>query len=128
VTEPGEHPEQPHPEPGRLPPAPPVAPTAGQPEQPRFLGRAAPLYGLVAGIVVYALGYTVALATGYDQQGYWALGWIAAGFLVSVVVLLIGLPMTIVVRTRGFGAGLLISMAIGLIVGSGVCIALLSSQ
>jgi hypothetical protein len=128
VTEPTENPDQPQPGPDQLPPAPPVAPTAGLPEQPRFLGRAAPLYGLVAGTLVYALGYALALATGYDQQGYWALGWIAAGLLVTVVVFLIGLPMTIIARTRGFGAGLLISMAIGLIVGSGVCIALLSSQ
>jgi hypothetical protein len=30
-------------------------------------------------------------------------------------------------RTRQFGAGLLISIAIGLIAGSGVCIALLSA-
>ena len=105
-----------------------MPPAPIEPVQPRFLGQAAPLYGLVAGTLVYVLGYALAVAGGYDQQGYWALGWIAAGFLVSVLVFLIGLPMTIIARTRAFGAGLLISMAIGLIVGSGVCIVLLGSQ
>jgi len=104
---------------------PPVTPI---PEAPRFLGRAAPLYGLVAGTLAYVLGYGIAVASGYDDEGYWVLGWLGAGFGVSVIVFLAGLPLTIIARTRAFGAGVLISMAIGLIAGSGVCIALLSSQ
>jgi hypothetical protein len=98
------------------------------PAPPRFLGRAAPLYGLVAGTLAYVLGYGLAVSTGYDQQGNWALSWLAAGALVSVPVFLVGLALTIIARTRAFGAGVLISIAFGLIVGSGVCIALLSSQ
>jgi hypothetical protein len=111
-----------------MPPMPSMPPVPVGPPAPRFLGRAAPLYGLAAGTLAYVLGYGLAVASGFDQQGYWALGWIAAGFLVSVVVFLLGLPLTIITRTRAFGAGVLISMAIGLIVGSGVCIALLSNQ
>jgi hypothetical protein len=66
--------------------------------------------------------------TGQSQgQGYWAFAWLAIGFGISFVLMLVGIVLTVLPRTRQFGAGLLISIAIGLIAGSGVCIALLSA-
>lgn len=105
-----------------------MPPVPLEPVPPRFLGRAAPLYGLVAGTLAYVLAYGGAVVGGFDEQGYWALSWLGAGALVSVPVFLVGLTLTIIAHTRAFGAGVLISIGFGLIVGSGVCIAVLSSQ
>lgn len=116
--------------PGGLPPAPQVPPTAGAPTTPpQFLGRFALLYGMGIGTLVYVIGYALSFLDGSaDQgQGYWAFAWLAIGFGLSFVLLLIGIVLVVLPRTRQFGAGLLISIAIGLIAGSGVCIALLSA-
>jgi hypothetical protein len=87
------------------------------------------LWGIGIGTVVYIIGYALSfLDGGADQgQGYWAFAWLSIGIGVSFLLFLIGLVLTILARTRLFGAGLLISIAIGLIAGSGVCIALLSA-
>jgi hypothetical protein len=80
------------------------------------------------GTVVYVVGYALSFLTGQSQgQGYWAFAWLAIGFGISFVLMLVGIVLTVLPRTRQFGAGLLISIAIGLIAGSGVCIALLSA-
>lgn len=112
-----------------LPPAPEVPPDAGAPTTiPQFLGRFALLYGMGIGTVVYVVGYALSFLTGQSQgQGYWAFAWLAIGFGISFVLMLVGIVLTVLARTRQFGAGLLISIAIGLIAGSGVCVALLSA-
>jgi hypothetical protein len=115
-------------EPGALPPAPPVQPTEGiPPPPPGFLGRWAVLYGVAAGTVVYALAYGASLVNGTDTAGYWVFAWLGYGALATVVMLIAGNVLAIIRKTRGFGMGLLISIGVGIIAGSGVCIALLSS-
>jgi hypothetical protein len=107
-----------------------VPPTAGAPTTPpQFLGRFAIFYGMGIGTLVYVIGYALSfLGGGTDQgQGYWAFAWLAAGVGISFLLFLVGVVLTVLPRSRQFGAGLLISIAIGLIAGSGVCIALLSA-
>ncbi len=126
--QPGEHPpELPPVQPPELPSAPQVSPTEGAPAPPGWLGRSAPLVGIGVGLLLYlvAYGLSFSFTGGRDDQGYWAIGFVLLGFVASVVLFIPGLVLTILQRTRGFGAGLLISIAIGLLVGGGVCIALL---
>jgi len=128
--QPGEHPPAQPPElapvqPPELPSAPQVSPTEGAPATPGWLGRSAPLVGIGVGLLLYAVAYGLTLTGGRDDQGYWAIGFLVFGALASVILFIAGLVLTILQRTRGFGAGLLISIAIGVLVGGGVCIALL---
>ena len=83
---------------------------------------------MAIGTVVYIVGYALSFLTGSDQgQGYWAFAWLSIGVGISFLLFLVGVVLTVLPRSRQFGAGLLISIAIGLIAGSGVCIALLSA-
>jgi hypothetical protein len=107
------------------PPPPPLAPMV--PEPPRFLGRFAVLYGMGLGTLCFAVGFAVSLAAlGGDQQT-WFFTWGLIAVLVTIVVLAAGITCIVMPRTRGFGAGLLISLAIGIIVGNGACIAILAN-
>jgi hypothetical protein len=115
------------------PPAPPLPPAPAlppQPQPPRFLGQFALLYGLGLGTLVYAIGYGLAVAGsgGLNSDGSWALAWLAVELAITVLVVVGGITLTVIGYTRAFGSGVLISLAMGLIVGNGVCIALLSSQ
>jgi hypothetical protein len=82
---------------------------------------------LGAGVLLYTIGYGIALSGGVDDGGYFALGLLVAGFFVSVVLAIAGIVLTIIKHTRAFGAGLLISMAVGVLCGGGVCVALLTA-
>ena len=125
-VQPGEQPPELLPvQPPELPSAPQVSPTEGAPAPPGWLGRSAPLVGIGVGLLLYLVAYGLSFTSGRDDQGYWAIGFVLLGFLASVVLFIAGLVLTILQRTRGFGAGLLISIAIGVLVGGGVCIALL---
>jgi hypothetical protein len=94
---------------------------------PGWLGRKAPLVGIGAGLALFALGYALALvAGGVDDQGYWLLGLLASGFLVTLILLIAGITLTVIKHTRAFGAGLLISIAVGVLAGGGVCFAVLA--
>jgi len=113
-------------QPPELPSAPQVSPSEGAPPAPPgWLGRYAPLVGIGFGLLLYLVAYGLSFTSGRDDQGYWAIGFVLLGFVASVVLFIAGLVLTILQRTRGFGAGLLISIAIGVLVGGGVCVALL---
>jgi hypothetical protein len=47
---------------------------------------------------------------------------------VTLAALVIGITLVSIPFTRRFGAGLLISVAVGIVVGNGACVAVLSSQ
>lgn len=97
----------------------------------RWLGRHAVFYGMGAGMLVYLVAYisTTVLAltepNSYDR-GFVAL---AASFVSSgiatLVVLIAAIALMVIRRTQPFGAGMAISIAIGVLCGGGVCTALL---
>jgi hypothetical protein len=88
---------------------------AGQPRRPR--GGGSVTLGIVAGIVgLFGLYFALAMLAGP--------GWITA--LLPIVVYVIGSVLLAVrPRTARFGAGLLIGLGVWLLVGGGVCIAIL---
>jgi hypothetical protein len=108
------------------PPAPSLQPGELAGPDPGWLGRKAPFVGIGAGLALFALGYALSLAGGTDDQGYWLLGLLVSGFLVTVILSIAGLTLTVIKHTRAFGAGLLISVAIGVLIGGGVCVAVLA--
>ena len=132
--EPSETPPPPPPPPAFPPPAfPPPPPPPLQAGElagpdPGWLGRKAPFVGIGAGLALFALGYTLPLAGGVDDQGYWLLGLLVSGFLVTVILGIAGITLTVIKRTRAFGAGLLISIAIGVLAGGGVCVAFIAAS
>lgn len=89
------------------------------------------LYGLGAGTVLYLLGYLIAALVTfaepdeYSRQLTALASSVVAGGLASLVVLVAAIVLIIIGRTRAFGAGLAISMAIGVLCGGGVCTTLL---
>jgi len=96
------------------------------PEPTPFLGRYAVLYGMGLGTVVYAVGFGLSLtALGGDRLAWFGTWAVIAG-IVTLGVLAGGIVCVSIRRTRSFGAGLLISLAIGLFVGNGACIAIVS--
>jgi hypothetical protein len=109
------------------PPPPPVDPEPPQP--PRFLGRHALLYGMGFGTLCYAVGFGVSLAAlgGTNDTMNWFGTWVLIAIIVTLGVLFAGITCVSVLQTRAFGAGLLISLAIGIIVGNGACIAVLTN-
>lgn len=112
-----------------FPQAPRLSPTEPAPEQPRWLGPYAPLIGGGVGTLLYAItfGLSVALAGGVNSDGYWVIGYFVFAVGLSVVLFTAGIVLVAIQRTRAFGAGLLISIAIGAIVGGGVCVAVLTA-
>jgi hypothetical protein len=75
-------------------------------------------------VLAYVL--TVLIA-GRGDPSAWQYGWAISGALASCVLLVTGLVLVIVERTRVFGAGVLISIGIALVVGGGICVAVLNS-
>jgi hypothetical protein len=96
-------------------------------EPPRFLGRFAMVYGIGLGTLCYAIGFGASLAALHGDTTTWFGVWVAVAFFVTLGVLVAGITCVSIQRTRPFGAGLLISLAIGIIVGNGACIAVLSN-
>jgi hypothetical protein len=85
--------------------------------------------GVITGVVVYVIA--VALGTAISGSGQQldgvsslAFGMFIALVFTSPIMLLVGLVATIVRGTRMFGAGLLISTSLSILVVGGVCIAL----
>ena len=109
------------------PPPPPVDPELPEPQ--RFLGRFALLYGMGVGTLCYAIGFAVSLPAlgSSDDMMSWFGVWILIAVIVTLGVLFAGVTCVSIQRTRAFGAGLLISLAIGIIVGNGACFAVLST-
>jgi len=58
----------------------------------------------------------------------WFGTWVQVAAFVTLAALVIGITLVSIPFTRRFGAGLLISVAVGIVVGNGACIAVLSSQ
>jgi hypothetical protein len=118
-----------------LPPAPtylPPAPALSQGEattQPGWLGRAALPTGLGIGFAAFVITYAVFAGSsgGANDEGYAALGIFVGSLLVTPIVLTAGIVLTVIQRTRMFGTGLLISLALGILSGAGVCVVLLQS-
>ena len=106
-------------------PQPPVHPIP--PEQRP--GRNPLVVGLVSGGILYvvALLAGVLISTGGAK---WADAWVGMFVVLlglSPIALIVGIVLTVVRRTRLFGAGLLISVALGITIGGGVCVAVINS-
>lgn len=119
-------------------PAPPPAPPLGAyeviPPPPGWLGRRALPIGLASGTGLYVLGYALSLLGGFSSRGSGdyepAVGGflvIIAGVLITLVLLLAGVILAAIQRTRMFGAGMLISVSIGVLCGGGICVAILTA-
>jgi hypothetical protein len=109
------------------PTPPPIEPEP--PQLPRFLGRFGLLYGMGLGTLCYAIGFGAslsALGSTNDTMSWFGV-WVVVAFAVTLGVLIAGIVCVSIRFTRSFGAGLLISLAIGIIVGNGACIAVLSN-
>jgi hypothetical protein len=85
------------------------------------------LLGGAAGVAVYLAGMGIVLAGERDDQGYWALGALGMIVVVTVLMVIAGGIMVAFARTRAFAVGLLISIAIGVLLDSGVCLAVVRS-
>jgi hypothetical protein len=96
----------------------------------RWLGRHAMLYGIAAGMVLYLSGYVVTAILSLNQadrpnvQATALTVSFYTGGIATLLVLGTAVVLLIIPRTRAFGSGLVISMAIGVLCGGGVCTAL----
>jgi hypothetical protein len=107
------------------PPPPALGPVP--PEPRRFLGRFAMLYGIGGGVLCYAIGFGASLAALHGDAMRWFGTWVQVAAFVTLAALVAGITLVSIPFTRSFGAGLLISVAIGIVVGNGACFALLST-
>ncbi|MBX6750496.1 MAG: hypothetical protein IRY85_12645 [Micromonosporaceae bacterium] len=128
-------PHQPPPQqpPHQPPPQPPgIQPQYATPAPPvdRWQGPQAILYGLGAGMAIYLLAYiaTVAFTFAEPSRGERGVAALAASFvsggIATGVVLVASIVLMAIRRTRIFGAGMVISIALGVLCGGGVCTAL----
>lgn len=116
------------PDPGQ----PTVAPQYSVPVQAtdRWLGRAAPYYGVGAGAVLYLIGYLLTAFLALRESDVEARQVTAffmaifSGGIATVVVLITAIVLLANRRTRAFGVGLAISLPIGVVAGV-VCTALI---
>lgn len=113
-------PDEPH-----LPSAPPISDNDLRSTTPARRGPL--LAGLGVGLALFLAVLLLTVVAGRDQQDYWALGLLGYLAGLTVLMLVVGLGLTISPRTRGFGVGLLISVAAGLFIDGGTCIVLLQS-
>jgi hypothetical protein len=98
------------------------------PREPRrFLGRFAMVYGIGLGTLCYAIGFGASLAALHGDTTTWFGTWVQVAAFVTLAALVVGITLVSIPFTRPFGAGLLISVAIGIVVGNGACIAVLSN-
>lgn len=106
-----------------LPVAPPLSEGEERPTQRSATTRMALLGGL-AGLVAFLIPLAITFASERSADGLWALGLLAWIVILTIVLVIAGVVMVIFERTRGFAIGLLISIALGVFIDSGVCIAL----
>jgi hypothetical protein len=118
-----------------LPPAPPVGGGATPPPEPRrWLGPRAPYWGLATGLLAYLPGLVLAIVFlagapysntdgGYDGIVPLVLSFLA-GSAATLAVLIAAIVLASIPRTRGFGAGMAIALAIGIIGGAGICVSM----
>jgi hypothetical protein len=98
---------------------PPTSPGAPQPARPP--GRRELWYGIGVGLFACLVLPFLGLV-GAD-----ALGIFGVGLLTPLAVLVAGVVLTIPDRTRQWGIGLLIGFLVSLILGAGVCVAILAT-
>jgi hypothetical protein len=113
------------------PPEPPKPPEPAQFPQPSSCetgpaqGRSGGslLRGLLTGTFVYVAVPALSLLGG-TQGGYFGIFWIVLEIVVTIVVIFAGIGMVANRDTRLTGAGVFLSLALGIIVTNGVCIGL----
>jgi hypothetical protein len=66
----------------------------------RFLGTHALLYGTLVGTGCYAVAFGVALLGFHADALSWETGWVLLTFVVTIGLLVFGIPLTIGRRTR----------------------------
>jgi hypothetical protein len=98
-------------------------PAAEPPARPANNGRTR-LIGIAVGVVCYVAAALVAPTIESKEYAYAAYAVLAVG--VTAVLLVAGIAMLFPRNTQVFATGLLIGVAIGVFVGSGICIGLLS--
>lgn len=128
MTTPDESPDEPQPHVPPLPVAPPVSePEHGPYPSPDQVTSSRPPYAsLAVGLLLYAIVAGYMIANGMDKQGYNSLGYFVAIVFLSMMLFIAGIATVVSPRSRHTGAGLLISVAIGIIVDGGVCVGLIS--
>jgi hypothetical protein len=88
------------------------------------------LYGLGAGMVIYLLAYVATVAFTFAEPDRSLRGYIAllasfvTGGIATGVVLIASIVLMVIRRTRILGAGMIISIALGVVGATGVCLAL----
>jgi hypothetical protein len=104
-------------------------PVEPAPTTPSSSGRQR-LIGIGAGLLAYVAALLLAIiqvgASG-DSAGYTALYYAIFAAVVSVILIVAGIVLVIIDRTRALGTGVLISVAIGVFCGGGICIGIASS-
>ena len=112
--------------PAGLPSAPPLTPSeASTPRSDQGRRRQVLIGGLV-GVVLYGLLVTTSMAAGGSDQGAWVLSLFFGMIVLTIVMVIAGGLLVAFGRTRSFGIGLLIAIAIGVFVSGGVCVALIA--
>jgi len=99
------------------------------PPSDRWLGRRAPYYGLGAGMAIYLIAYITTVILTFSEarsdRGLMALvSSIIGNSIATLLVLIAAIVLLIIRRTRAFGAGVAIAIALGMVCGGGVCTAL----
>jgi hypothetical protein len=118
--EPGRAEPQPSPGPGDRQPGLPLAPSDAR--APTSTTKRM-LPGFVIGVVLYGLLLGFSLASRVEGDNYWSLGVAVLIGGLTVVMLLPAVLLAARQRSRYWGVGLLLAVAVGLFVDSGVCIA-----
>jgi U5 snRNP spliceosome subunit len=117
------------------PPPPPLPWTQPQyavppPQADRSQSPRAIVYGLGIGMAIYLLAYIATAAFTFAQPSRGERGYVAlaasfvSGGIATGVVLLASIVLMVIRRTRILGAGMVISIALGILCGGGVCTAL----
>lgn len=124
-----DQPPPPTPPPGQAPPPPPGPPAGppnpyGPPPTPARYHWALILVGVVIGFPLWVVvSFVAILSTGFSEGGSGVAGSVAVGGL--VVLLLGAVGLIIWPRSRRLGQGIILGIAIGMVVGGGLCMPIL---
>jgi hypothetical protein len=83
--------------------------------------------GIVAGLILYAIGFLVSSLTTRELDGNAAVSLFFALVFTTPILLLVGIVLVAIPRTRMGGAGLLLSVSVGVLCFGGVCVAVVQS-